>query len=371
MKPHSFFVIIFLVLFLYLPGVSGQPSGQGDTEREFLGVCIGFYNVENLFDTINDPAIRDDDFTPGGVNRWTSERYHEKLDNLARVISLMGKDFNDDGPAVLGLAEVENRRVLIDLASQESIRGRNYQVVHYAGPDARGVDVAFFYQPKYFTYFSSKAYPSVIDGQPGFRTRDQLLLTGELLGERMHFIVAHWPSRRGGERRSRPLRIAMADIARHIIDSIQAAEPGAKIIFMGDLNDNPTDVSIRRHLRSKGSTDDVRDNELYNPFENLFRRGIGSNAWRDSWSLFDQILLTPGLLGRILTVSVFTGLKCLTPHFCDNPPAGFRGIPSELMEGVFTWGDIVIISRPWSTLSGKNKIIKPWHAVKEKTKENP
>ncbi len=322
-------VVFFIFIFCSggIHPIYSQQMGDAGGQRDFFSVCIGFYNVENLFDTINDPEIRDDDFTPSGVNRWTSERYWEKIGNLSQVIAAMGQDLNPDGPAVLGLAEVENREVLEDLANHELIRGRDYQVVHYPGPDARGVDVAFMYQPRYFRYISSKAYPTIIEGRPDFLTRDQLLLTGELLGERMHFIVAHWPSRRGGERRSRPLRIALADIARHIIDSIQDAEPGARVVMMGDLNDNPTDVSVRKHLRSKGTREGIRAEELYNPFETLFRRGIGSNAWRDTWSLFDQILLTPSFLGEDFSTWRYFKAEVYNAPFLRQPSGRFQGYP--------------------------------------------
>ncbi len=316
-------LVCLLVCLISAPIYAQQRGG----EREFISVCIAFYNVENLFDTINDPHIRDDDFTPEGANRWNSKRYDEKLENLAKVIQLIGQELNPDGPAVLGLAEVENRAVLEDLAAQEAIRDRNYQVVYYEGPDPRGMDVAFFYQPRYFKYISSRAIPTVVEGRPDFRTRDQVLLTGELMGERMHFIVAHWPSRRGGERRSRPLRVAKADIVRQVVDSIQDAEPGARVFFMGDLNDNPTDVSIVRHLRSRGHKENLQEDELYNPFESFFRRGIGSNAWRDSWSLFDQILLTPSLLGDDYSSFRYLRAGVFNRPFLRQPSGRFQGYP--------------------------------------------
>ena len=321
-----FFIIIIFCIAETHPIYSQQGVNAGG-QRDFIGVCIGFYNVENLFDTINNPEILDNDFTPSGVNRWTSERYWEKIENLSQVIAAMGQDLNPDGPAVLGVSEIENCEVLEDLANHELIRDRNYQVVHYTGPDARGVDVAFMYQPRYFRHISSKAYPTVIEGRPDFRTRDQLLLTGELLGERMHFIVAHWPSRRGGERRSRPLRIALADIARHIIDSIQDAEPGARVVIMGDLNDNPTDVSVRKHLRSKGTREGIKPGELFNPFEALFRRGIGSNAWRDTWSLFDQVLLTPSFLGEDFSTWRYFKAEVFNAPFLRQSSGRFQGYP--------------------------------------------
>ncbi len=331
-KPicHLLFLLFSVWTFASSPVAGTEPPVD---RRQFVTVAVGFYNVENLFDTIRDYRINDVEFTPQGSNRWTSARYFEKLDNLAKVIDQLGKDMTPDGTAVLGLSEVENRRVLEDLASHPLIRQRNYQVVHYEGPDGRGVDVAFFYNPAYFRYISSKPYRTVVPGRPDFRTRDQLLLTGELLGERMHFIVAHWPSRVGGERRSRPLRVAAADIARAIIDSIQAAEPGAKVLFMGDLNDNPTDVSVRRHLRGRASRDGIGPDELFNPFEALFRRGIGSNAWRDTWSLFDQILLSPGLLDRDFSTLAYYRAEVFNRPFLRQPSGRFQGYPFRSFGG--------------------------------------
>ncbi|MDR4987916.1 MAG: endonuclease/exonuclease/phosphatase family protein [Bacteroidales bacterium] len=308
-------------------------AGHDKGEKEFIAVAIGFYNVENLFDTINDPNIRDDDFTPQGSNRWNTEKYFEKLENLAEVIYHLGRDVNPDGVAVLGLAEVENVRVLEDLAAQEKIRDRNYQIIFVQGPDRRGVHNAFFYNPAYFEHISHEAYPTIVPGRPDFITRDQLLLTGNVLGERMHFIVGHWPSRVGGEARSRPGRIAAADIARNVIDSIQAAEPGAKVFMMGDFNDNPTDISIRKHLRSKGTKEGIKDNELYNPFESFFRRGIGTNAWRDAWSLFDQILMTPAVLGDDFSTFTYLRAEVFNRPFLRQPTGRFQGYPFRTFGG--------------------------------------
>jgi hypothetical protein len=322
------FSIITISLVFALPNFLLQAFGQQPSEKkEFVTVCIGFYNVENLFDTINSPGINDLEFTPEGPNRWNSAKYFEKLENLSEVIEKMGQELTPDGPAVLGVSEVENRAVLVDLASRQRIKDRNYQVVHYTGPDRRGIDVAFMYQPKYFKYISSKPYRTVVSGRDDFRTRDQLLVTGELLGERMHFIVAHWPSRSGGEKASRPLRIAAADIARGIIDSIQGAEPGAKVLFMGDLNDDPTDRSVRRHLRANANPNRLRENELFNPFFDLNRKGIGSLAYRDSWNLFDQILLTPVLVGKDYEQFQFFRAEVFNRPFMRQPSGRFQGYP--------------------------------------------
>lgn len=333
MEQRAFRTIPWLaiaLLFLCPAGIFSRPV---DDQREFISVAIAFYNVENLFDTINDPDIRDDDWTPRGGNRWNTGRYFEKLENLAEVIEQLGQELNPDGPAVLGLSEVENTTILEDLAGQERIADRNYQVVHETGPDRRGMDVAFLYNPAYFEYIDHKAYPTVIEDRPDFFTRDQLLLTGNVLGERMHFIVAHWPSRVGGEARSRPLRIAKADIARHIIDSIQEAEPGAKVFMMGDFNDNPTDISIRKHLRSRDTKEGIRDDELFNPYESFYKRGIGTNAWRDAWSLFDQILLTPSLLNDDYSDFSYLRAEVFNHPFLRQPSGRFQGYPFRTFGG--------------------------------------
>ncbi len=333
--PLKLFTLSILACIFSIILFSNNNYAKNTQEQEFIVTAIGFYNVENLFDTINDPDIRDDDFTPEGSNRWNTEKYLEKLDNLSKVIEKLGQEYIPDGVAVLGLAEVENRDVLEDLANTERLKDRNYGIVHYPGPDARGVDVAYFYNPKYFKYISSKPYPTVFELEDGreFTARDQLLLTGEVLGERMHFIVAHWPSRVGGEARSRPLRTGCADVARHIMDSILEVEPDAKIFMMGDLNDNPDDISVTKHLRAKPKPDNLKDNELYNPFYEFHRKGIGSNAWRDSWSLFDQIMLTPSMLSGDYSTLQYWRAEVFNRPFLVQPSGRFQGYPFRTFGG--------------------------------------
>ena len=325
MRFFRFSVLAYTLGFFYLFSGISISYGQQD-DKKFLAVCIAYYNVENLFDTINDPDRNDDEFTPEGANRWTSERYYEKLDRLAEVISKLGTELTPDGPAVIGLSEVENEEVVWDLARQERIKDRNYQVIHYRSPDRR-IDNAFMYNPRYFEVTNTKAVPTTIDDMPGFRTRDQLVVSGLLLGEPIHFIVAHWPSRRGGEARSRPLRIAAADIARSIIDSLKTEDPDAKIIFMGDLNDDPTDISVRRHLDARGDKANLKEGQLYNPFVEFARRGIGTLAWRDSWNLFDQIILTQSLLGDDYSTFRYHRAEVFNRPFLRQPAGRFQGYP--------------------------------------------
>lgn len=268
-----------------------------DPPKNYLLTAIGFYNVENLFDTLDTPGVRDAEYTPDGKNQWNTEKYFEKLDRLSEVLQMMGTEKTPDGLAVVGLAEIENRTVIEDLINTSRLKDRDYEIVHYDSPDKRGVDVGLIYQPKYFTVESSKSYTLTIDGMDNFYTRDQLLVSGDFLGERMHFMVAHWPSRRGGEKRSSHLREAAARLGKSVIDSIQKAENGnAKIIFMGDLNDDPVNVSVKEYMNSVGKENKVKEGDLFNPFESYYKKGIGTLAWRDVWNLFDQIMLTPAFV---------------------------------------------------------------------------
>lgn len=322
---------LLFICFLLIQGVSFTQS----KDKEYEIAAIGFYNVENLFDTIDTPGVRDREYTPEGANQWGTERYFEKLDRLSEVIAMMASETTPDGLAVVGLAEIENEEVIRDLINTERLKDRGYEIVHYDSPDKRGVDVGLIYQPKYYKVESSKSYTLKIEGKENFFTRDQLLVSGDFLGERMHFIVSHWPSRRGGEKRSSPLREAAADLARSIIDSIQTAENGnAKIMFMGDLNDDPTNVSVRKNMRSVGKIMKVGPGELFNPFESFYKKGIGTLAWRDSWNLFDQIILTEQLIDQSdFTEWTFYKAVVFNKPFLMQKGGRFEGYPYRSFAG--------------------------------------
>ncbi|MDE5637418.1 MAG: endonuclease/exonuclease/phosphatase family protein, partial [Alistipes sp.] len=176
---------------------------------------VVFYNLENLFDTINDPETKDEEFLPDGARRWNTAKYNKKLSNMERVlfdIAAIQKEF----PAVIGVSEIENRTVLEDLIAQPKLSKGNYRIVHYDSPDARGVDCAFFYRPDQFKLEGSAAIPFVMPGQPNFRTRDFVTMWGTIEGEPFFFLVSHWPSRLGGKDASAPKRMAAAEQCRHI-----------------------------------------------------------------------------------------------------------------------------------------------------------
>lgn len=276
--------------------------------------CIGFYNFENLFDTVDDPNTNDEEFTPNGPRLWTEEIYQDKQKNLARVVSELGTELTPDGVAILGVSEIENRKVLEDFVKQPAVAARDYQIVHYESQDRRGIDVGLIYQPKYFKVTGSKIIPLVIFGDDGEQnyTRDILYVAGMLDGEPLHVLVNHWPSRRGGEAATQPYRNAAALICKNVKDSLEQLDPHAKVIVMGDLNDDPVSPSVKKVMASKSREKDVRPGDFFNPMYEFFKKGIGTTAYRDAWSLFDQIILSPGLLNQ-------TGYHYYKAHVYNQP----------------------------------------------------
>jgi len=332
---------IVIITFLLLTNCGGikntqKTTKQTATQKKYLARTIAFYNLENLFDTINDPKTFDDDFTPEGRNNWTAEKYHIKLNNLAEVLSDIGKKETGFPPAIIGVAEVENIQVLQDLVHTGKLKGLGYNIIHFDSPDRRGIDVALLYRKKIFDPVNFTTYPLLlIDSDTGKRiyTRDQLVVTGNLDGELISIIVDHWPSRRGGEARSLPKRIKAAKLTKHIKDSILKQEPNAKVIIMGDLNDDPGSPSVKRTLQSKGKKADVSKGTVYNTMENFINRGIGTLAYRDSWNLFDQIMITPGLLNDADNKFHFYKAGIYSKEFMKNKRGRYKGYPKRTFAG--------------------------------------
>lgn len=325
----------FSYITLILPFTGAFAQADLDPEKEYQATVIGFYNLENLFDTLDTDDVYDTEYTPGGEKTYDSEKYYQKLENMAEVIALIGTEIHPNGAAIIGVSEVENKSVLDDLVLEESIADRNYRVVHYQSPDERGIDVGLLYNPEYFTLISNEAYfvqlPDTTD-----RTRDQLRVTGELNGERVHIMVVHWPSRSGGEKRSEGNRAAAADVGRSVIDSILLAEPDAKIFYMGDLNDDPTNKSVEDHLISTGKTKDATDGVMYNTTAPLFKEGIGTLAWKDAWNLFDQILISPTVLGEDYSDWSYYATKVFNESFLIQASGPWKGYPFRTYSGS-TW----------------------------------
>ncbi len=277
-------------------------DAQKKSERTYV---VGFYNLENLFDIYDDPVKNDGEFLPDGANQWTEAKYQKKLHNMARVIKEMSKE-NGRYHTLLGVSEIENRLVLEDLVMDPQIADANYQIVHYDGPDRRGVDVALLYKPEQFKYIESESIPYTFEGssidfvmskdeQEYFKTRDVLMVHGTIDGEHVAVYVAHLPSRSGDKKGSNQLRDRGGEIMYDHAMMMQEKYPGIKIICMGDMNDNPTDPSMAGYLHGKENLADVTDTDFFSPFIKMLKDGHGSLAYRGVWSIYDLLLVNNAL----------------------------------------------------------------------------
>ena len=264
---------------------------------------IGFYNLENLFDTYHDEGKNDYQYLPDGENAWTEVKYAKKLHNMAHVIAEMKRD-NGRFHAVLGVSEVENRHVLEDLVLEPEIADANFQIIHYDGPDRRGVDVALLYRPELMTVVSSESIPFDFNSeniqfsldkeeQENFRTRDVLMVHGIIAGEHFAFYVCHLPSRIGGK--GQDLRARGGEIIYEHARKMEEQFPGIKIVVMGDMNDNPTDDSMAVYLRGKEQIGEVEPEDFFSPFVSMLKAGYGSLAYQGEWNIYDCILVNYNL----------------------------------------------------------------------------
>ncbi len=285
-----FHIVRFLLFLLLLP-----LSAAAQKKTQYAVTAVAFYNLENLFDPADDPRRFDEDFTPTGPYAYTEEIYRQKLHNLAFALSKIGVETVPDGPAFFGVTEVENEKVLLDLLAQPELKARGLRHVWFEGPDMRGIDVAFLYDPRRFKLIAARALKVNLSDNGDVKsngTRDVLHVTGSLLGDTVHVFVNHWPSRRGGEAASAPLRARAAAVPRAVIDSLIGESKSTRAIVMGDLNDDPVSPSVTRVLRATGDRKKVNPSTLWNPWLRFYRDGIGTLGYADAWNLFDQILFT-------------------------------------------------------------------------------
>ncbi len=337
MKKISIYV---LILALLLPA-----TAFAQRDRSYV---IGFYNLENLFDTYHDEGKNDYEYLPDGANQWTEVKYEKKLHNMASVIRAMHDD-NKVWHAVLGVSEIENRHVLEDLVSMPEIAEADFQIVHYDGPDRRGVDVALFYRPSVFKVLESKSIPYTFEGsevefemtpeeQADFRTRDILMVRGLLGGEMFAFFVAHLPSRnggKGGDLRSRGGEIMYRESMR-----LMEQYPGIKIVAMGDMNDNPTDPSMAYYMRGKEKIEEVGETDFFSPFLSMLKAGYGSLAYQGEWNIYDILVVNSnlahpakGTLGIIPIVKNRFYGRVFHKPFMTQQEGQYKGTPFRTSSG--------------------------------------
>lgn len=289
MKRKIYSLAVLLMLFVTLSATA--------QEKRYEVYGVGFYNLENLFDTIHDYGKNDYEYLPDGTNKWGTLKYTNKLKNMATVLNEMATDVIPVGMAAVGVSEVENSRVLEDLVNHEILAPRGWDFVHIEGPDKRGVDCALLYNPQLFKPVNSKLAPyTTEDNDTTYKTRGFLIVSGEMGGELVHIIVNHWPSRYA----SSPARERAGVLVRDLKDSLLAEMPESRVIIMGDMNDDPDDKSLKSCLGAVRDKDDIENaTDLYNPWWDILRRrGHGTLKYRGKWNLFDQVILSGNLVNN-------------------------------------------------------------------------
>ena len=269
--------------------------------KNYIGYPILSYNVENLYDTINDPNTADDEFTPEGENNWTPERYKNKLEKLADAIS----GFDEKNPIIVGLGEVENAAVVADLMKTGKLGNTKYNYVHYESPDKRGIDCALLYDTERVKILDKRKLAVTMVDKVDFFTRDVLYIKAELMNNKIiHVFVNHWPSRREGQVESEPKRIAAAKVVRAEIDKLLAADKNANILVMGDFNDFPTDKSIKEILKAVGQKDLKTADQMVNLFWEAQANDEGTMVHDRKWDVLDQMIVSSGFFKNIGNIGI-------------------------------------------------------------------
>ena len=346
------YILMALVLVVASCGSSAKTAASGSGSKSYV---IGFYNLENLFDTYHDEGKNDYEYLPDGANQWTEAKYEKKQQNMARVIAEMKAD-NGIWHTVLGVSEIENRHVLEDLVAQPAIAEANYQIVHYDGPDNRGVDVALLYRPDQFKVITSESIPfnfapSSIDfsswtqeEMDAFRTRDILMVRGTIDGEMFAFFVCHLPSRVGGK--GADLRPRGAEIAYKRAVELMQEFPGIKIVVMGDMNDNPSDPSMTDFMHGREDIADATGFEFFSPFLSMLKAGYSSLYYQGAGNIYDIILVNSALAnapqGTFQIQPIVNGKyygRVFNKPFMTNQSGQYKGTPFRTFSnGAFVGG---------------------------------
>ncbi|GFD72437.1 endonuclease/exonuclease/phosphatase family protein [Tenacibaculum sp. SSH1-16] len=292
---------------------------------------IAFYNVENLFDTVDNPNTFDDDFTPNGKLRWNRKKYGHKLRKITSVISQLGNNQSAYPPVIIGLVEVENAIVVNNLVKHKNLSRFNYDYVHYDSPDERGIDVALMYNKDFFKVIFSETHSLLLNDEEGGvdYTRDLLVVKGMLNDEIVYVLVNHWPSRREGVSETENNRIKAAQLTRSVMDKIKEEESTAKFIIMGDFNDNPVNKSVEEYLMS---------DDLYNPMKPLYKRGKGTTTHFKEWHLFDQIMFSRDFFDEKKSKYTFLDAKIYNRDWLKIFNGKYEGSPFRTFIGPFYKG---------------------------------
>lgn len=320
-----FSILTLLSLFVFVGSLSAQ-------QKRFELYAVGFYNLENLFDTIHDEGKNDYEFLPDGTNKWGTMKYTNKVKNMSQVLAEMGTDILPVGMAAVGVSEIENSRVLQALIESEELAPRRWDFIHVEGPDKRGVDCALLYNPGLFKPYAYKLAPYLLEnGSDEYKTRGFLIVSGEMSGEKVHIIVNHWPSRFAKS----PARERAGAQVRELKDSLIAEDPLSKVIIMGDMNDDPDDKSMKTCLGAVRKSKDIKEaSDLYNPWWKILREdGVGTLKYKGSWNLFDQIVFTGNMVGKDRSTLKFYKPEIFTRNYMFQTDGKYKGSPKRTHAG--------------------------------------
>lgn len=320
------FIIFLLFCFYFLKAQQNFFPFPKKINNYWL---IASYNIENLFDTIDGPND-DSEFLPNSPKQWNQEKYQKKLEKLSEVILSMHPQ--NIGPDIIGLIEIENKKVVEDLMNYGKLADGKYQIVHYESADKRGIDVALCFKTQNISLINSTFYRPYDDTDTSFFTRDILHVT-LLMGKKdtIHFFVNHWPSRRGGEE-SEEKRILVADLLEKKIDSLKARNLNSRIIVMGDFNDNPANWSITETLKAKLKKEEVREGDLWNVMSDMASRGLGTHRYKNEWNMLDQFMLSYPLVHAKKGVRYHEAF-IYNPDFIQEKEEPFKGSPYRTYVG--------------------------------------
>ena len=300
-----------------------------ESSRDGRGVRVCFYNVENLFDTEDDPATNDEEFTPRGNKGWSNYRYKQKLYNIYKTMSALGGWGGP--PEIIGFCELENKKVLEDLISYTPFQKYRFDIVHEDSPDRRGIDVGLIYRSDKFEVLGHEAIRVIFPFDTSARTRDVLHVWGKVMGkDTLHIFVNHWPSRRGGQAASEPRRTYVAGLVRAKIDELYAKNPQANIIVMGDLNDEAENKSVAEVLNAKHDLKTLGNTDLYNYMHGLSKNWqLGSHKYQGHWGTLDHIIVSAPLIknrqeGCLHTSA--TGAQIFSARFLLEDDTRFLGL---------------------------------------------
>jgi predicted extracellular nuclease len=317
-KPSGI-LFLFALLIFAIVGFSGVKPPKKKAEKVFR---VGFYNLENLYDWEDDPLVDDQQFLPDSALGWTKERFEKKIENLATVIKKLSPD-------VLGVCEVENRKVLDYLVTKTPLKKEDYSVIHYDSPDKRGIDVGLLYKKGRFHVIKTASYAVIFPGDMAKPTRDILYVKGRTVaGQELHIVVNHWPSRSGGKEKTEGKRILAAKTARRLCDSILFSDNSSRIVMLGDFNDYPNDRSLAETFGAQIDSAFSGDG-FYNLMGWRNDTTKGSYNYQGSWGFLDQIIVSSSLVqGTGGIQAIFKQADIVDYKFLfTSKKHGFIGIP--------------------------------------------